>query len=181
MGLPIRDQVSGIVGLGRIGSAIACIMKQGFDNEILYASRAEKPELEDSLDARRRALDDLLAESDFVFVVVPLTAGTRNLLNERNLKLLRQHAIVVNVSRAGVIDDRALLRLLAEERLFGAGLDVYDAAARDCDHPNLVLTAHMANGENRAMRAAVELAVGNIAAVLGGRQPMSPVSRQDQK
>lgn len=176
MGLPIRGRVSGIVGLGRIGGAIARIMKNGFDNDIVYFSRSAKPELERSLGARRRELDGLLAESDFVFVVIPLTTATRNMLNERNLELLRPTAVVVNVARAGVIDDKALIRLLSEDRLFGAGLDVYNAEAEDYHHPNLVLTAHMANGENRAMTATVELAIRNLTAVLGDQAPISAVN-----
>ena len=175
MGLPIRERVSGIVGPGRIGGAIARIMRNGFGNSILYFSRSGKPGLEDALGAQRRDLDDLLAESDFVFVVVPLTGATRNLLDQRNLQHLKRDAIVVNVARAGVIDDGALSRLLAEDRIFGAGLDVYDAEALRCRHPNLVLTAHMANGESKAMRATVELAVSNITSVLEGEPPISPV------
>ena len=145
MGLPIRDGVSGIVGMGRIGGVIANIMKRGFSNSILYYGRSARTELEESLGARRRSLQELLAESDFVFVVVPLVDGTRNLLSRQVLKRLRQDSIVVNVSRAGVIDDRALADMLSEGRIFGAGLDVYGAGAAKCRHPNLVLTAHMAN------------------------------------
>ncbi len=175
MGQPMRRRMSGIVGFGRIGGAIARIMRNGFDNEIVYFSRSRKTELEASLGARPRELNDLLAESDFVFIVVPLTDETRCLLNERNLPLLRHNAIVVNVARSGVIDDDVLIRLLADDRFFGAGLDVYNAEAKQCRHPNLVLTAHMANGEDQAMKATVELAIGNIAAVLRDETAISPV------
>lgn len=176
MGVPIRDSVSGIVGMGRIGGVIANIMKRGFGNSILYYGRSARTELEQSLGARRRSLEELLAESDFVFVVVPLVDETRNLLSRQALQHLRQSSIVVNVSRAGIVDDRALTDMLSEDRIFGAGLDVYGASAEQCRHPNLVLTAHMANGEGRAMRATVELAVRNIVAVLKNEAPLTPVT-----
>ena len=176
MGVPIRDRVSGIVGMGRIGSEIARIMQRGFSNSILYYGRSARTELEQSLRARRRSLEELLAESDFVFVVVPLTAETRNLLSRQALKHLRQDSIVVNVSRAGVVDDRALTNMLSAGRIFGAGLDVYGVDAAKCQHPNLILTAHMANGEDRAMKATVELAVRNIVAVLQDESPLTPVT-----
>jgi glyoxylate reductase len=177
MGQPVRDRVSGIVGAGRIGGAIARIMQRGFGNSILYFGRSEKPELEKSLGARRCGLAELMGESDFVFVVVPLTPATRNLLDAQQLGHLKQDAIVVNVGRAGIIDDVALNGLLAERGIFGAGLDVYDADAFADGYPNLVLTAHMANGEDRAMQATIELAVSNVAAVLEGKPPVTPVTR----
>lgn len=175
-GVPVRNRTSGIVGAGRIGSAIARIMHRGFGNRILYFGRSAKPELESSLHAERRALDGLLAESDFVFVALPLTDDTRKLLGASDLAQLRQDAIVVNVGRAGIIDDAALIAMLEDGRLFGAGLDVYDDVARGCRHPNLVLTAHMANGENVALRATLALAVSNVIAVLTGASPPTTVA-----
>ena len=177
MGVPIRNRVSGIVGMGRIGGAIASIMNRGFGNSILYYGRSVKSRLESSLGARRRSLEELLAQSDFIFVVVPLAAETRNLLNRRALGHLRKNSIVVNVSRAGVVDDRALTDMLSEGRIFGAGLDVYDAGIAQYQYPNLVLTAHMANGEGQAMKATVELAIGNIIAVVNNQSPLTPITR----
>lgn len=176
MGVPIRDRTCGIVGAGRIGSAIATIMQRGFDNRILYFSRSKKPLLEQSLHAESRELDALLGESDFVFVAVPLGDATRNLLSKEQLQHIKRGAIIVNVARAGIIDDAALLQLLEDGHLFGAGLDVYGKAAELGKHPNLILTSHMANGENVALRATVDLAVSNIVAVLEGGAPISPVT-----
>ena len=174
-GLPVRKRVSGIIGAGRIGVAIARIMRRGFDNSIVYFGRSAKPDFEQEPGARRLELDELLSESDFVFVVVPLTDGTRNLLHGGNLKRLRRHAIIVNIARAGVVNDAALVQLLSEERIFGAGLDVYTADAAKCDHPNLVLTGHLANGEHQAMQSILELAVSNVVAILNNEPPISPV------
>jgi lactate dehydrogenase-like 2-hydroxyacid dehydrogenase len=177
MGVPIRDQVSGIIGFGRIGSAIAHIMKRGFENSILYCNRSAKPELEQLLGARHRTLDALLAESDFVFIAVPLTKETRNLISALDLRHLKPNAIVVNVARAGILDDEALLKILAENRIFGAGLDVYDSIVTTSDCANLVMTGHMANGETRASQAILNLAVSNIVAVLSNKPPISPVTK----
>jgi len=176
MGLPIRDRVSGIIGFGRIGGAIARIMKGGFDNSILYSNSSARPELELSLGARRRTLDALLAESDFVFIAIPLTNETRDLISSQNLRHLGRNAIVVNVARAGILDDQALLELLAENRIFGAGLDVYESIVATSSYPNLVMTAHSANGESQACRAILDLAVSNIVNVLNNKPPISPVT-----
>ena len=118
----------------------------------------------------------MLATADVVTLHLPLTDGTRNLLDADSLQHLGQDAIVVNIGRAGIIDDAALTALLDEGQIFGAGLDVYDRVAAECGHPNLVLTAHMANGENMALRATLELAVDNVVAVLQGTQPPTPVT-----
>lgn len=176
MGLPVRDRVSGIIGLGRIGAGIARIMNRGFDNSIRYYNRSKKLGLEQTVGARRLELDELLSASDFVFVALPLTGDTRNLITAQHLENLKPDAIVVNIARAGIIDDTALVKLLSRDRIFGAGLDVYESDAAKCDHPNLVLTAHMANGETRACQAVVKIAVENIVAVLNGEQPASPVT-----
>jgi glyoxylate reductase len=175
MGLPLRNRVCGIVGLGRIGAAIAKIMHGGFDNSILYFNRSAKPDLETSLGATRRTLDTVLSESDFIFIVVPLSPETRNLIGAAELQHLKKNAIVVNIARAGIIDDAALTNLLDENRLFGAGLDVYEPVATECNHPNLILTAHMANGENEAGLEVLSLAVDNVRAVLEGEPPVTPV------
>lgn len=176
MGVPLRRRLCGIVGAGRIGTAIAKIMHRGFANSICYFSRSASPDLERATQAARcPTLAELAAECDFVFVAVPLTPATHHLLSSEVLRQMRQDAILVNVSRAGTVDDEALVALLESGRLFGAGLDVYETAAAASRHPNLVLTSHMANGENVALRAAVQLAVDNIVAVLSGEAPVSAV------
>ena len=179
MGLPVREQTTGIIGAGRIGTSIGRIMKSGFRNSILYAGRSSNPGFERLFRAQRRSIDQLLEESDFVFVVVPLTRETRNLLGATRLRRLRRNAILVNVARAGIVDDRALCELVKSGRIFGAGLDVYEPEAMHCRHPNLVLTAHMSNGENQAMRSVVKLAVRNTIAVLRGQAADSPVNIQE--
>lgn len=176
MGVPVRDRVCGIIGFGRVGSAIARIMKGGFDNSILYYSRSPKPDLEQSLGAQRRTLEEILTESDFVFIAVPLTNETRKLISSSELRNLRRNAIVVNVARAGILDDQALIQMLAENRIFGAGLDVYESIVTKSRHPNLVLTAHMSNGETQASQAILDLAVSNIVSVLNNKPPISPVT-----
>jgi lactate dehydrogenase-like 2-hydroxyacid dehydrogenase len=176
MGLPIRNKVSGIIGLGRIGAEIARIMQRGFENSILYFNRSRKSGLEQSIGAQRLELDELLCASDFVFVTLPLTDETRNLITAQHLDKMKRDAVIVNIARAGIIDDSALADSLSRDRIFGAGLDVYDSAAEICGHPNLILTAHMAAGETQACRALLELAVDSIVAVLNGKLPESVVT-----
>lgn len=177
MGVPVRQRKCGIVGAGRIGSAIATIMHRGFANSIYYFSRSANADLEHATQATRCATPAALVSTcDFVFVAVPLTSATRHLLSRQVLQAVKQDAIVVNVSRAGTIDDAALVEMLDSGRLFGAGLDVYEAAARESTHPHLILTSHMANGENVALRATLELAVSNIVAVLCDDEPPTRVN-----
>jgi phosphoglycerate dehydrogenase-like enzyme len=99
------------------------------------------------------------------------------MLGAEQLSFMHRDAILVNVSRAGIVDDAALVELLLENRIFGAGLDVYEPIAKNYEIPNLVLTAHRANGETQASQAVVILAARNIAAVLSGKQPISPVTK----
>ncbi|MDH5215927.1 MAG: hypothetical protein OEY04_17185 [Gammaproteobacteria bacterium] len=176
MGMPVRERTCGIVGAGRVGSAIARIMYRGFDNSIQYFNRSAKPEIEKTLRARRLSLNELLTASDFVFVTVPLTRDTRSMIRAKELGLLRRDAILINIARAGIVDDAALVERLVANKIFGAGLDVYEPVAASHAIPNLVLTAHMANGETAASAAVVKLAVRNVAAVLSGRAAISPVS-----
>jgi phosphoglycerate dehydrogenase-like enzyme len=116
-----------------------------------------------------------MATSDFIFVTLPLTNDTEGLITSQKLKNLKKNAIVVNIARAGILDDAALTKLLSEDRIFGAGLDVYNPVAAKCKHPNLILTSHMANCEAQACKAVLNLAVNNIIAVLNGEPPISPV------
>lgn len=116
----------GILGLGRIGAAIARRGRFGFGMQVLYHGNNRKPELEQELGARFLGFDELLGEADFVCVVVPLGAQTRQLIGARELGLMKPSAILVNVARGQVVDEAALVAALREKRILGAGLDVYE-------------------------------------------------------
>jgi glyoxylate reductase len=163
----------GIVGLGRIGSAVAR-RARGFDLRILYAQRRS---IATDL-AEFRDLDVLLAESDVVSVHVPLTPETEGLIDARRLSLVRDGACLVNTARAEVVEERALVAELVSGRI-RAGLDVF-AREPEVPHellglPNVVLTPHLGSATRQAREAMTRLVVDNLLAVERGEPPLTPV------
>ncbi len=178
-GLDVWGKRLGIVGMGRIGRAVAR-RGRGFGMEILYHNRSRKEDAENELGARYLDLDDLLRESDFVSIHTPLTDETRHLISERELGLMRETAVLVNTSRGPVVDEGALAAALAEGRIFAAGLDVYEEEPKV--HPdlfsleNVVLAPHLGSATTETRTAMADLAVRNAIAVLSGQAPLTPVA-----
>ncbi len=165
----------GIVGLGRIGRAVA-ERARGFGMRIVYAGeRAAPAEVEAALGARRLPLDELVASSDIVTLHVPLSASTRHLMNEARLMAMKPRAVLVNTARGPIVDEEALVRVLGRGRLLGVGLDVFEDEPRV--HPGLVaceravLMPHLGSSTTGARRAMAEMAAQSIADVLAGRRP----------
>jgi len=168
----------GILGLGRIGRAVA-LRAKGFGMEILYDGRSRHVEAERELGARYLKLDDLLRESDFVSIHTPLVPETRHLIGERELSLMRSQSVLVNTSRGPVVDEAALAEALAERRIFAAGLDVYEEEPKV--HPklleleNVVLAPHIGSASIETRDRMAILAAENLVAVLTGAEPKTPV------
>jgi glyoxylate reductase len=164
----------GIVGLGRIGSAVAR-RARGFDLRVLYTKRRSV----DTDLGEFRELDDLLRESDLVTLHVPLTPETEGLLGARRLALLRDGTCLVNTARGEIVDEEALIAELVSGRL-RAGLDVFahepHVPSELLDLPNVVLTPHIGSGTCQAREAMTRLVVDNLLAVERGEPPMTPVS-----
>jgi glyoxylate reductase len=177
-GLDVWGKTLGIVGMGRIGRAVARRGK-GFGMEILYHNRSRSEDAEEELGARYVELEDLLRESDFVSIHTPLTQDTRHLISERELGLMKATAVLVNTSRGPVVDEAALADALAEGRIFAAGLDVYEEEPKV--HPklleleNAVLAPHVGSASVETRDRMATLAAENLAAVLRGQQPKTPV------
>ena len=163
----------GIVGLGRIGSAVAR-RGQGFELRVLYTQRHE---VETGL-AQYRELDALLAESDLVTVHVPLTPETEGLIGARRLALLRDGACFVNTARGEIVDEAALVAELVSGRI-RAGVDVFTnephVPTELLDLPNVVLTPHLGSATRQAREAMTRLVVDNVLAVERGEAPLTPV------
>ena len=157
----------GIVGLGRIGKAVAR-RAQGFDMRVLYTRRSDT----DEVGLERRELDDLLREADIVTLHVPLTPETHGLLDERRLGLLRDGACLVNTARGAIVDERALVRELESGRI-RAGLDVFvdepNVPPELLTLPNVVLLPHVGSATQATRDAATRELVANIRAALDGR------------
>ena len=174
----------GIIGMGRIGQAVAR-RARAFDMSIHYHNRHRvHPTIEATLEATWWAdLDQMLGHMDFISVNCPHTPETRHLLNERRLKLLQPHACIVNTARGEVIDEAALTRALAAKRIAGAGLDVYErepkvsAALRKL--PNAVLAPHLGSATREGRIAMGEKVIINIRAFADGLQPPDRVLPRD--
>lgn len=125
LGQDFVHRTIGIVGFGRIGQAVAK-RATGFEMKILYYSRSRKKEAEEKLGAKYVGLEELLKESDFVTLHTPLTEETYHLIGEEELKMMKSNAILVNMARGPVVDEKALIKALREKWIYGAGLDVYE-------------------------------------------------------
>lgn len=174
-GHAVHGKTLGIVGMGRIGTAVAR-RARGFGMSILYNRRTRLAEAEErELGAAYAPLDDLLARSDFVSVNCALSPETRHLVGARALGLMKPSAILVNTARGPVVDESALVQALEGGRIAGAGLDVYEQEPRV--HPGLlplrqvVLTPHLGSAVAELREEMADVVVENIQAVLEGRRP----------
>ncbi|GIW06414.1 MAG: D-glycerate dehydrogenase [Dehalococcoidia bacterium] len=180
IGQPFSRQTLGIVGLGKIGQAVAQ-RARGFGMEILYSGR-RRPETEKQLGLTWcSSLEELLRDSDIVSLHVPLTETTRGLIGARELRLMKPTAVLVNTSRGAVVDQAALAVALRERWIFAAGLDVYEREPLPADDPlreldNCVLLPHIGSAETTARIGMADLAVDNLLAVLEGRRPRACVN-----
>ena len=164
----------GIVGLGRIGSAVAR-RARGFDLRVLYTRRRPA----DSELGEYRELDALLTESDLVSIHAPLTAETEGLLDARRLALLRDGAVLVNTARGEIVDEPVLVAELVSGRI-SAGLDVFahepEVPSELLELPNVVLTPHIGSATRQTREAMTQLVVDNLLAVERGDPPLTPVT-----
>jgi glyoxylate reductase len=181
LGESVTGAVLGIVGLGRIGRAVAR-RASGFEMRLLYTKRARlEPEVERDLGVEFRPLDDLLGEADVVTLHTPLTPDTDGLLDARRLGLVRDGAALVNTARGEIVDERALVRELVSGRI-RAGLDVFAHEPRVPPEllalPNVVLTPHLGSATPDARAAMTRLVVDNVLAAGVGRPLVTPVEPQ---
>jgi glyoxylate reductase len=180
LGPDVWGKKLGLVGLGRIGQAVAR-RSSGFGMEVLYYDQYRNESAEEELGARYLELDDLLRESDFISIHTPLTPETRHLVGERELGLMQPTAVLVNASRGPVVDEMALADALINKRIFAAGLDVYEEEPKV--HPklleleNVVLAPHIGSASIETRNKMAELAAENVRAVLSGEEPKTPVRR----
>jgi glyoxylate reductase len=184
LGGDLKGKTLGLIGAGAIGSAIARRLRDGFDVNIVYADikRNEKLEAEG---AKYLKQDQLLRQSDFVSLHVPLLPATHHLISTKELKLMKKTAFLINTSRGPIVDEIALVKALLRGDIAGAGLDVYECEPLiDCNPkdmyelrklPNVVLTPHTASATIEARQAMSTTAAKNILAFLDGKQPPNAV------
>lgn len=179
-GMDVHNSTLGIIGMGRIGEVIAKRAKFGFDMDVLYYNRNRKPEVERTLDIEYRDLDTLLATSDFVVLLTPLTDTTYQLIGAKEFKLMKNSAVFVNVSRGQTVDEQALIQALQNNEIYGAGLDVFEKEPVEKDNPllcmpNVVTTPHIGTATAKTRDAMSMRAAENLVAVLTGKPPIDQV------
>lgn len=180
-GSDVHGKTLGIVGMGRIGEALARRAAAGFGMQVIYHSQRPKPDVEARYGARRFALNELLAQADFVCLTVPLSAATEGLIGRGELALMKPEAILINISRGRVVDEQALIDALETRRIRGAGLDVFVQEPLAADSPllrldNVVATPHIGSATEETRQAMARCAVDNVLAALAGRRPANAVN-----
>lgn len=179
--MDVHGKTLGLVGLGRIGSAIARRAASGFGMRVLYSNASPTPALEAELGLEHRKLEALLAESDVVCITVPLTEETESLVGERELALMKSSAILINIARGKVVHEAALIDALKSGQIGGAGLDVFEREPLSSASPllrmaNVVALPHVGSATHETRDAMAQRAVDNLVLALKGQRPISLVN-----
>ncbi len=178
LGSDVTGQTLGIIGAGRIGTATAA-RAAGFSMPIVYTSRSRNEAIE-RLGARYLPLDDLLRESDFVSLHVPLTPETTHLIGARELDLMKPTAYLVNTTRGPVVDEKALVQALRDGAIAGAGLDVFEREPELepglADQENVVMLPHVGSGTVATRIRMGNVAAANLIAMVNGEDPPNCVN-----
>jgi gluconate 2-dehydrogenase len=170
-GADVHGATLGILGMGRIGRAIARRGARGFGMPVIYHNRSRlAADVEAGLGARYVDKDELLAAADHLVIVVPYSAESHHLVGEAELKRMKPTATLTNIARGGIVDDAALARALRDRTIAAAGLDVFEGEPSVHEGlltvPNVVLTPHIASASLPTRRAMAALAVDNLIAAL---------------
>lgn len=174
VGRDIHNRTLGILGMGQIGQAMAR-RAAGFGMRVLYHNRQPIEGSNAGSGAQWVSKDDLLREADFLTIHVPLSAATRHIIGETELRAMRPDAILINTSRGPVVDESALARALTEKWIAGAGLDVFEDEPRIhpalLAHPGVVVTPHIGGASRETRAKMAEMVRENVTAFIAGRRP----------
>ena len=175
IGQEMLGRTLGMIGMGHIGGRVAEICHVAFHMPVLYYDVVTYPQAEEKLGARKLALNDVLAQADYVSVHVPLLPATKGMMGHEQFALMKQGAIFINTARGPIVDQVALVDALRNGHLAGAGLDVYAVEPTPNDNPlfqleNVVLTPHMSAHTDEALRA-MSLVAADVLRVLEGEKP----------
>ena len=180
MALDVHHKTLGIVGFGRIGTAVA-ERARGFQMRVCYHDVVRRLDLEKQFGYRFVDLASLLSEADFVSIHTALTPETRGMIGNAELAKMKSTAFLINTSRGPVVNERALIAALQAGKLAGAGLDVFEKEPIDSENPllkmeNVVALPHVGSATEATRQAMVDLATENVLAVLRGKPPLTPVN-----
>jgi len=178
LGTELKNKIFGVIGAGRIGTA-AAIRAHSFGMKIIYYSKKENKHLGKVVKAKKVLLNSLLKKADFISLHLPLTNETYHLLNKKKLNLIRPDAVLINTARGEIVDEKELIELLKQKKISAAGFDVFE------NEPNLnpdlfkldnvLLLPHIGSATKEARTNMALLAARNVAAVLKGKKPITPV------
>lgn len=182
LGKEIEGKTLGIVGAGRIGSNIGRKMAKCFNMNILYSDRTQKEDFEKETGAKQVDLETLCKESDFISLNLSYSPETHHMINEKMISVMKKDAIIVNTARGKIIDEEALVKALKENRIFGAGLDVFE------DEPemkeglseldNVIVLPHIGSATHEARTKMSEIAAQNIIDALEEKTPEYLVNKE---
>ncbi|SDC50880.1 gluconate 2-dehydrogenase [Paenibacillus sp. UNCCL117] len=172
-GVDVHHRTVGIIGMGRIGEAIAKRAVHGFGMKLHYYNRSRKPEAEQQYGAVYSTLEEVLSVSDFVVLMTPLTPETEHMIRKEHFALMKRSAIFINASRGQTVDEAALVEALQNGVIRGAGLDVFDPEPPRADHPfftmpNVVTLPHIGSATHATRFDMAMLGARNLVAVLTG-------------
>jgi glyoxylate reductase len=175
LGRNIHHKSLGIIGLGRIGAAVARRAK-GFNMKIYYYNRTRKEDLEKELNIEYLEFEELLKECDFISVHTPLNNETFHLIGEKELKLMKKKSFLINTARGKIIDEQALIKALEQGWIMGAGLDVFQTEPINSDNKllklnNVVLAPHIGSGSVETREGMAKMVSENLIAFAKGLEP----------
>jgi D-3-phosphoglycerate dehydrogenase len=181
IGVELAGKTLAVIGLGRIGSRVAEMVRHGFAMDVRGYDPFVKKECYTGAATIADSLESLLREADFVTLHLPLTPQTGKLINAERLRLMKPSCRIINTSRGGVIDEAALAQALDEGRIAGAALDVFEKEPLPADHaflrtPNTLLTPHVSASTKESMERMARDAALGLLDVLNGRKPQSVVN-----
>ncbi len=179
-GTDVHHKTLGIIGMGRIGEAVAR-RAQGFSMNVLYHNRTRKLQAEEALGVHYAEFDRLLEKADYVVCLAPLTDETRYMFDKESFSKMKKTAVFINASRGKNVDEKALYQALIQEEIAGAGLDVFEDEPIDSTHPLLTLQQvtclpHIGSATTETRKRMIELCLENIERVLSGEKAKTPVS-----
>ena len=180
-GSDVHGKTLGIIGMGRIGEALAQRGHFGFGMPVIYHSNNPKPAVEKRFNAQYRSLPQLLQQADFICLTLPLTAQTQGLIGAEEFALMRPESIFINISRGKVVDENAMIAALQQRQIRAAGLDVFEREPLQHDSPllhldNVVATPHVGSASHETREAMARCAVDNLLAALAGERPANLVN-----
>ncbi len=182
LGRELKGKTLGIIGLGRIGSAVAHRAARGMGMNILYYDMKRNYEFEEKYQANFADIEHIIKEADFITIHVPLLPSTKHLFAANQFKMMKKTAYLINTSRGPIVDERALVDALTNREIAGAALDVYEfepeLSAGMAKLDNAVLTPHTASATYETRAAMAELAVRNVLEVLRGKIPPNLVNKE---